>query len=149
MSKSLFEQIVDEVFADQLFKDSDDKPGHPGKIPKPAVNIVDYDDRSEIWINVAGYDSNMISLELSTERDSLELIINNINASVTNIKKIIHREFHTPKNLSGITRRKIQITRPEEYDLDKIVSDLSLGVLTVTMPKKKPETLKPTQIKIR
>jgi hypothetical protein len=148
MSKTLFEQIVDEVFAEHRVRPEQPTTRAYKNIP---VNIIDYERSSEFWFNLTGFAyseiEEILSLELSDDGSELTLTVNSpgkdfMTTSIFGdpMVSLIHREFSAiPDVMSwdGLDKisRTVKIKDPQKYQLDKITSNLFGGVLIVNIPK--------------
>jgi hypothetical protein len=150
MSKTLFEQIVDEVLAEYRVRPEQPTTRVYKNIP---VNIIDFEDSSEFWFGVTGCGClvvDQLSLELSEDCHELKLTINNPGKDFTTrsihgdaMIGLIHREFTTiPDVMSwdGLDKisRTVKIKDPDKYRLNEMTSNLIDGVLIVNIPKVLP-----------
>lgn len=115
------------------------------------TNINDYPTKSEIVVNVAGYIGEDITVEVSEDRDELIIIAGKIvkqmdgDPNPKRYMKKMHTEFDYDSSFPK--ERRIQITNPESYDLEKITSECSYGILKIYLPYK--PTKKKENIKIK
>jgi HSP20 family molecular chaperone IbpA len=100
----------------------------------PAGYIKKNDDSYELAFDVVGHPKDNISIDI--EGSTL-----NIKAETTHTKDSIL------KNLVSTFNHSIRI--PNEYDLTQTSADVDLGILLITIPKKKELKEKKISVKIK
>jgi HSP20 family protein len=93
----------------------------------PAVDIREYADRFELWVDVPGIDPNKV--ELTLDDDVLTLSGERAEASET------HEELKYRRSERGVGRFYRRFVLPDIVDSDKVQATGKDGVLRVTIAK--------------
>jgi HSP20 family protein len=104
----------------------------------PAVDIREYADRFELWVDVPGIDPNKV--ELTLEDDVLTLSGERAEESVT------HEELKYQRSERGVGRFYRRFVLPDTVDSDKVQAAGKDGVLKVTIAKHAKATPRRIQI---
>lgn len=111
--------------------------GNKGTVGVP-VDILDHDDNYELKITVPGVKSNKdIDLEYHKEKNQI-VVKGEIPSPVTEENK---DKVKVQENVAGKFKRVISLPDYPGIDADNIKADYSSGVLTLKIPKLKPEKM--------
>ncbi len=110
----------------------------------PKCDVIEYDDKVRIELEIPGVDKSDISIEMKSMNGSKQLIISGKKAQTTEdneSKQFIRRELKR-----SAFQRSFVIH--ESLEPDKINAEFKNGILIVDIPKKVPEKIQEEVTKI-
>lgn len=150
LSKETFKRVestLDDIL-EQFFA-ADDKictepPKNKSKSKDIPINIYDDAEKSVIVALIPGIRHEYVKVELSDDLKAIEISFTT-SAEKSKTLELKHREFEDYYGVSDIHKRSVEIINDGVYDLDKINSTLTHGILYINLPKIVPKKkAKPT-----
>ncbi len=130
-----FDQLLQTVFTPGLLSF-----GIPGSRPAtfPALNVTEDDAAIYVEAELPGFQHDQIEINVAGN----QLTITGERAQSTQEKDAT---YHRRERWTGAFERSVVL--PTEVDTDKVVAELSNGVLSITLPR--PEVSRPRKIQVK
>ncbi|MCD7782191.1 MAG: Hsp20/alpha crystallin family protein [Methanosphaera sp.] len=126
-AKNMAEKMLSDVYATLKSRQSDwNKTLEEYKSNKPAVDLLEYDDRIELKMDLPRVTKDDISIKMSTE--SIEIEVEFPDVIGEEECKVLRKE-----RCSGRTKNIVPI--PVEIDIKEVSATFSDNELTLTLPK--------------
>ena len=100
----------------------------------PPINIIDSENQYELEFAVPGMKKEDFSIQIDT--DNRLVVSTEKHSKPLEEKRYLRQSF-------GISTFRQSIIMPEDVDREKISARVDSGILYITLPKLKPEVVKP------